>query len=278
MQMRSAPPAEAPSLRTTPAEEAPRLHAPCAGPPPRSATEDDPLYPCSDGKPMAENDWQLWAIIRLISSLGLHYRDRPDVQAGGNNLIYYEEGDPAKRIAPDVYVAFDVPKHKRMVYKVWEEGKAPDFVLEVASRSTWRRDQSRKRKLYAKLGVREFWLFDPQGKFFDPPLEGYVLEGRAYRPLPGHVENEGWVMRSQVLGLDLVAQGEELRLRDPDTGELLPNLEEAEARATQESAARRKAEARANREAKACQAAETRIAELEARIRELERKERTNEQ
>lgn len=258
MQMRSAPPAEAPSLRTTPAEEAPRLHAPCAGPPPRSATEDDPLYPCSDGKPMAENDWQLWAIIRLISSLGLHYRDRPDVQAGGNNLIYYEEGDPAKRIAPDVYVAFDVPKRKRMVYKVWEEGKAPDFVLEVASRSTWRRDQNRKRKLYAKLGVREFWLFDPQGKFFDPPLEGYVLEGSAYRPLPGQVENEGWVMRSQVLGLDLVAQGEELRLRDPDAGKLLPNLEEAEARATQESAAR--------------QAAEARIAELEARVRELERK------
>ena len=256
MQLRSAPPAEAPSLRTTPAEEAPRLHAPCAGPPSHGTAEDDPLYPHSDGKPMAENDWQLWAMIRLISSLGFHYRDRPDVQAGGNNLIYYEEGDPAKRIAPDVYVAFDVPKRKRMVYKVWEEGKAPDFVLEVASRSTWRRD--RNRKLYAKLGVREFWLFDPQGKFFDLPLEGYVLEGRASRPLPGHVENGGWVMRSQVLGLDLVARGEELRLRNLDTGELLPNLEEAEDRAAQESAAR--------------QAAEARIAELEARIRELERK------
>ena len=272
MQLRSAPPAEAPSLRTTPAEEAPRLRAPCAGPPSRGVVEDDPLYPHSDGKPMAENDWQLWAIIRLISSLGLHYRGRPDVQAGGNNLIYYEEGDPAKRIAPDVYVAFDVPKRKRMVYKVWEEGKAPDFVLEVASRSTWRQDRSRKRKLYAKLGVREFWLFDPQGKFFDLPLEGYVLEGRAYRPLPGHVENGGWVMRSQVLGLDLVARGEELRLRNLDTGELLPNLEEAEDRAAQESSARRKAEARANREAEARQTAEARIAELEARIQELERK------
>ena len=48
-------------------------------------------------------------------------------------------------------------KRERPNYKLWEERRAPAFVLEVASPSTWRHDLGRKRSVYARLGVRQYW-------------------------------------------------------------------------------------------------------------------------
>ena len=92
-------------------------------------------------------------------------------------------------------------KRKRMVYKLWEEPKAPDFVLEVASENTWQQDLGRKRALYAELGVREYWLFDPRDEYFDPTLQGLGLKGRAYRPMPARVESGARTIRSEVLSI-----------------------------------------------------------------------------
>ncbi len=117
-------------------------------------------YPSGDGKPMAENDWQLRAILDAVGTLDLHFRDRPDVYVSGDLFIYYEEGNPQARAAPDVFVAFGVPKHNRWTYKLWEEGQVPAFVMEVASRGTWRQDDGRKAALYERLGVREYRQYD----------------------------------------------------------------------------------------------------------------------
>ena len=207
---------------------------------------EDPLYPSSDGLPLAENDWQLEAIIDALCVLKVRYGDRQDVYVGGDLLIYYEEGNPHRSVAPDVFVVFGAAKHKRDVYKLWEEPKVPDFVLEVASKSTWREDLGRKRALYAELGVREYWLFDPKDEYFDPPLQGLVLRQGEYRPLPALVDNGARRIPSEVLGLDLCADHGVLRFRDPVTGEHLKNHAEA---------------------ASALRTAEARIAELEARLR-----------
>ena len=230
-------------------------------PAPTSQVED-PLYPSSDGQPMAENTWQFEVMVDSALALRSRYRRNPDVFVGGDLLMYYERGDPTRRVAPDVFVIFGVPDHHRMSYRLWEEGKAPDFALEVASESTWREDLGRKRDLYAKLGIREYWLFDPKGEFLDPPLRGLVLQNGEYGELPGRMENGVRVLRSRVLGLDLRAEGSALRFRDPVTGEDLRTIEEADARGDQEAAARQRAEA-----AKRTQA---RSAELEARVRALE--------
>ena len=96
-------------------------------------------YPSGDGKPMAENDAQLAAILYAIGALRVRYRNRGDVYVSGDLLMYYEEGNPKVSVAPDVFVVFGVEDRVRMHYKVWEEGKGPDFVLEVASKSTWAR-------------------------------------------------------------------------------------------------------------------------------------------
>ena len=215
-------------------------------------------YPESDGKRMAENDPQLHAIHYAFGALSLRYRERPDVYVSGDLLIYYEEGNPRVSVVPDVFVVFGVEDRMRGNYKAWEEGKGPDFVLEVASPSTWREDVERKPGVYAGLGVREYFLYDPTGEHYSPRLRGYrLVEGEYERLTAVESIDRTLVLRSEVLGLELRAKaGGEMRFRDLATGEdLLTHAEERAAR-LKEAAAYRTALARA----------EARIAELEARV------------
>ena len=239
-------------------------------------------YPDSDGKRMAENDAQLAAILYGISVLRTHYAHRKDVYVSGDLLVYYEEGDPRVSVAPDVFVVFGVEDRERMTYRVWEERKGPDFVLEVASRSTWREDVGPKRAVYAQMGVKEYWLYDPLGEYLRPRLRGYrLVDVGSYERQPLLESVDGRLtLRSETLGLDLWVKGGEMRFRDPVTGlDLLGHREEhlahqaaaarAEAEAAarrQEAASRRSAEVRAEREAVLRRAAEARVAALEAII------------
>ena len=235
-------------------------------------------YPSGDGKPMAENDWQLRAILDAVGVLDLHFRDRPDVYVSADLFIYYEEGDPRARVAPDVFVAFGVPKHRRLVYKLWEEGPAPAFVMEVASRGAWREDEGRKAGLYERLGVKEYWQYDPTGEYLGVHLKGRRLASGGYEPQPLVESLDGTVfLRSETLGLDFRVKGAEERyFFDPAAGRRLLALAEqdaarrdAELRAG-DAAARREAESQAEREADARRAAEARAEAAEARAAELE--------
>ena len=247
---------------------------------PRAAID----YPTSDGKPLAENDAQARAILYAFGALRVYYETRSDVYVSADLLIYYEEGDLRVSVAPDVFVVFGVEDRMRGNYKVWEEGKGPDFVLEVASPGTWREDVGRKRSVYARLGVREYFLYDPTGEHLTPRLQGHRLEDGVYERLSA-VESidRTLAIRSEVLGLGLELRakgGGEMRFHDPGTGEdLLSHGEEhaarleeaiarraAEIRAEKEAAARRMADVRAAAEADARRVAEARIAELEARL------------
>ena len=233
----------------------------------RVVPAEDPLYPSSDGLPLAENDWQLKAIVDAFGILDVHFGDRPDVYVSSDLLIYYEKDNPRRSVAPDVFVVFGAVKHMRNIYKLWEEPKAPDFVLEVASKNTWAEDLGRKRDLYAALGVREYWLFDPKDKYFHPPLQGLVLRDGTYRPLPALMDNGRRRIRSEVLGLDLRAERGALRFWDPVTGQYLRNLAQATAAEAQATDALTEERAAREETAKALAQAQARIAELEARLR-----------
>ena len=246
-------------------------------------------YPSSDGKPMAESDSQRIPLTYAVDRLRYYFRNHADVYASGNLLIYYEEGNPRARVAPDVFVVFGVRNVERSSYRLWEEGKGPDFVLEITSRATWREDQRKKRELYRRLGVREYWQYDPTRDYLEPPLQGSELVGEDYERLPEREMADGTLaLRSEVLGLELRLAGRRLRFHDPKSGEDLPDLAETEARVEQEAtarrqeaaarqaaetriqqevAARRAAETRVQQEAAARQAAEARLAELEALLR-----------
>ena len=216
-------------------------------------------YPSSDGEPMAENDWQYTALTDTVSTLRVHFQDRPDVYVAGDMLVYYEVNNNQARVAPDVYAVFGVSgNHRRHSWFVWREGKAPDFVMEIASPGTWRRDAARKRRIYAEMGVPEYWRFDPTGECFTPPLIGERLVDGEYQPIELETGEDGTLRgHSPVLGLDFCAFPElELRLYDPVSGQWLLNHQE-------EAAARLAAEA-------ARQAAEAENLALRERLRELE--------
>ena len=226
-------------------------------------------YPCSDGRPMAESDFQLEPLVYAITALRTHFADREQVYVAGDMFLYFREGDSEAVVAPDVFVVVGAPKHKRRSYRLWEEPKAPDFVLEVTSHSTRKEDQGRKREVYASLGVGEYWLFDPTGDWLAPRLQGLRLHGGEYRPLPSVALVDGGLsLRSEALGLG-VRHDEDgrLRFRDPASGEDL-------AAHDGEHEARQAAETRLDEEAAAHRATSDRLdealAERDARIAELE--------
>ena len=193
-------------------------------PPPRKIH-----YPGSNGLPIAETRFQYDSLTYAAGALDIYFRDRPDVAVEGFRLLYYVEGEPRSRVAPDVFVVIGAPKRRRRTYLLWEEPKGPDFVLEVTSWSTRRRDQGFKRDLYARLGVGEYWLFDPTGDWLDPRLQGNRLADGTYVPLsPIGIEGGERVLQSAVLGLDVYVDGEEIRFRNPATGRKLLTLEETE--------------------------------------------------
>jgi len=180
-------------------------------------------YPETDGKPMAETDIHCEAVTNTRFALQWYFRDRDDVYVSGNLFVYYEEGNPKKCVAPDVFVVFGVPKKRRRVYLVWEEGKGLDVVFEFTSRKTRNEDFGRKMDIYRGiLGVKELFIFDPLREYMEPPLLGFYRRGERWvREEP----KEGRLV-SEVLGLEVVMVGEMLGLYDPKTQNFLPTPEE----------------------------------------------------
>ena len=157
-----------------------------------------------------------------------HFAHRDDVLIAGGGFLRHEATNDAERLAPDCVVTFGVNPDAivaRNGYVISEVGKPPDFVLEVASRSTGRRDYTVKRDGYAGYGVQEYWRFDRTGgRFHNAPLAGDTLVDGLYRPPPIHEGADGLIWgHSAVLGLDLCWDDGEFRLRNPITGAFLPN-------------------------------------------------------
>lgn len=234
----------------------------------RPLTEDDPdiYYPSSDGEPLAESDLQFKPLTESVHALRQRYRDRSDVYVAGNMLMYYRMNDNGVRVAPDVFVVFGVDDHPRDSYIIWREnGKAPDFVLEIASPSTYARDLTEKRAIYAAFGVTEYWRFDPTGRLFTPALEGERLVDGEYQTIPVVADDSG-ILRgySSILELEICVRPElELKLYDPASGTWLRNLEDAED-------ALNETQAELNDTRNALAASNQQNAAMAARIRELE--------
>ena len=171
----------------------------------------------------------------------------------------------AKR--PDLLVAFDVDPaiyQANNGYVVSEQGKAPDFVLEVASESTGDADLNEKRDFYESIGVLEYWRFDETGEFHGTRLAGERLgEDDRYRAIGMEVDTGEEVRGySAALGLSLRWQGGQLAFCDADTGQPIATF------ASERNRANREREARITAEAGRA-AAEDRIRDLETELRRL---------
>ena len=162
---------------------------------------------------------------------------------------------------PDLLVAFNIDREEaiaRMGFSVADQGKAPDFVLEIASRNTALNDYTRKRVGYAEFGVPEYWRFDNTGgQYYPSGLAGDRLVDGVYQPIDVIQTEEGMYRgRSEVLGLDLCWERGQLRWYNPATESYLLTF-------NQEREGRIAAEAQRD-------AAEDQRDAAEARVRQLE--------
>ncbi len=201
------------------------------------------VYPESDGETMAETDKHRDLMVDFIQILRNYYQNEKDVYVSGNLLMYYEKGNPRKSISPDVFVVFGVEKKQRNTYLIWAEAQTPDFVLEVASPSTFSKDIGEKKELYASvLAVKEYYIYDPMGQIV-PSFVGYRLIDGVYQEID-FVNDR---LPSETLRLALGEHDGNLRLYNPTTSQWLQTPQEraksAEARAQQEANARKNAEA-----------------------------------
>jgi Uma2 family endonuclease len=193
-------------------------------------------YPTSDGRPMAETDLHRKLMTTLIHRLETWFANDPMIYVSGNLLLFYARGNKRKHLAPDVFVVKGVEKKLRENYLVWEEGKGPDFIIEVTSSSTRKEDIRKKFELYRDvLKVPEYFLFDPRGDYLKPALRGYRLAGGEYQP----IEPERSRLRSEELGLYLWQDGTDLRIYDAVSHQCLLAREE---KSTQDTFARQQAE------------------------------------
>ena len=178
---------------------------------------------------------------------------------------------------PDLLVAFGVdPEAYRLSngYIVEEQGKPPDFVLEIASARTGSVDVGAKREDYERLQIPEYWRFDETetGRHHGARLGGDILVDGRYRPAAIEELPDGSLQGySPMLDLYLRWERGELGLIDPATGRRIATFEDERARADREREGRiEEREARIEEmEARAAAEAE-RNAEHEARIQERE--------
>ena len=215
---------------------------------PRTPFGQDIDYPTSDGRPMAETDWHRDLMTTLIAILKMWYAKVRRVYVSGNLLLYYVRGNKRKHVSPDVFVVRGVSKQKRLYYLLWEEGKSPEMIIELTSKSTRKEDLDTKFTLYQDiLKVQEYFLFDPFAEYLNPPLRGYRLKDGKYFP----IEPVAGRLPSEVVNLHLERDGMMLRFYDPSTGKWLltpeENLAQAESQRNQETAGRLRAEAEAER-------------------------------
>ena len=190
------------------------------------AAEQPLEYPYSDGKILMETDPHADSIVDMRYQLKTHFEARQDVYVAGSMALYYREGDPAAMLAPDLFVVLGVEKKERRSYMLWEEGGVvPAFVVEVASRSTSRLDATSKRATYERMGVREYWRFDPLGELIREGLVGWRLADGSYEQV--RAGRAGSWQRSEALGLELRAEGRLLRFWDPQQGRALATHSES---------------------------------------------------
>ena len=235
------------------------------------------VYPESDGEPMAETGRHVRALLDMIDMIDWHFRDVPDVHVSGNMFLYYEEGNPRKVISPDVFMVRGVSKKDLRTYKTWEQQPHLDFVLELASPSTFLNDFNEKKSIYEQvLRVKEYYIYDPYHEI-DSSFIGFRLVDGAYREID-FVEG---FLPSDVLDLWLGERDGFLRLYDPvnamwigpsreRVSEAEARVDEAEARVDEAEARVDEAETRAAQESRARQQAETELAKLRAALEHLQ--------
>jgi len=152
------------------------------------------------------------------------------------NLNFYQTPDSSEYPEePDIAVIKGVAYQPTRSWRVSKSGPAPHVVFEIASLETWKKDLEEKPLKYARMGVHEYFAYDPH----EPPLPksssrrlfGWRLgqDGSSMKEMPIGPGSSLW---SPHLESWLVPDGAILRLYD-HSGQLRLTQAQAEARRAQ---------------------------------------------
>ncbi len=220
-----------------------------------SPQQKEIIYPSADGEPVAETYDHLYAILTTLEVLKQYLQDRRATVLA-NQFLYYSQGFPKLRVAPDVMVIFDVEPGGRDNYKIWEEEQVPKVIFEITSKGTQDEDKNTKKHLYERLEVQEYWLFDPKGEWIAEKLQGYRLRGDSYEIIADS--------RSEPLQLRLTIEGKLIGFYREDNGEKLLIPDELASALNQETLKRIEAEQQLEQERQRAEAERQRADELES--------------
>jgi len=136
-------------------------------------------YPDSDGKPMSDNTKQFRWITIVKYNLDWLFSNDENVFIAGDLLWYPVEGNPKRRVAPDVIVVFGRPKGDRGSYRQWQEaGIAPQVVFEILSPGNTTNEMAAKLAFYDRHDVAEYYIYDPDTNALSgwERLDNYLTE------------------------------------------------------------------------------------------------------
>ena len=193
--------------------------------------EGERLGALDDPGPLPEGMHKNPTLLYAAQALIIRLEQSPGVFVDFNTFVYYDRTDRNRRVPPDLYVALGVDTvaiRERHGYLIWEVGKPPDFVLEIASESTAQYDCTGKRELYASLGVGEYWRYDSTGgDFYGTPLVGEHLVDGKYHPFEVHTNADGEIWaHSPALDVDIYWGEDRLRVYDPEHRFFIPGVDD----------------------------------------------------
>jgi Uma2 family endonuclease len=178
-------------------------------------------YPDSDGKPMSDNTKQFRWITIIKYNLDWLFTNDENVFVAGDLLWYPIEGNPKRRVAPDVMVAFGRPKGDRGSYKQWLEGDiAPQVVFEILSPGNTANEMASKLAFYERHDVEEYYIYDPDTN----ALNGWERENGYLTEI---IIVQDWI--SPRLGIKFDLSEPELQIYRPN-GEIFSSFEQVSQR------------------------------------------------
>jgi Uma2 family endonuclease len=151
--------------------------------------EDGRIIELIDGELVvaaAPGEPHLWVVKRLVALLlPFEFEHRLGWLFIAPSEVQLPSGDV---VEPDL---FFVRRGRESIRRRTHVEGAPDVVFEVSSPSTKHVDIGRKRTLYERFGVSEYWMADPSER----KLTALVLRNARYEPLPQF----GTIVRSEML-------------------------------------------------------------------------------
>ncbi len=195
----------------------------------QSQTSDIPIFPPGDlwsEEPPLESYRHLKQLLLLVSCLERFWKNRQDFFAAANMSVYYStrQRKSEEMRGPDFFVVLNTERLERKSWVVWEEeGKYPNFIIEVLSDSTAKTDRGLKKQLYQDVWrTPDYFWFDP----YTLEFQGFHLMNGEYQAISAN--DQGWLWSEQ-LQLYLGILEEKLRFFTPERQLVLTPEEEADA-------------------------------------------------